>query len=110
MIAEPSQPHKNHFLVVKNINIAIFYIITSMIILFLIIAFILTWFFIEITLFIVNKFNFDSNIKQQITHKNFIWYLRMLAISLFFFTTVNMYFFANDKLLQAIEYCIGIVN
>ena len=110
MIAEPNQPHKNHFLVVKNLNIAIFYIITLMIILVVIIACILTWFFIEITLFIVNKFNYDSNIKQQITHKNFIWYLRILAISLFFVTTVYMYFFENDKLLQAIEYCLGIVN
>ena len=59
-------------------------------------AFILTWFFIEITLFLANK--------------NFIWYLRILAISLFFVTTVYMYFFENDKLLQAIEYCLGIVN
>ena len=81
-----------------------------MIILIVIIAVILTWFFIEITLFIVNKFDFDSNIKQQITHKKFIWYLRILAISLFFVTTTYMYFFENDKLLQAIQYCLGIVN
>ena len=81
-----------------------------MIILVVIIACILTWFFIEITLFIVNKFNFDSNIKQQITHKNFIWYLRMLAISLFFFTTAYMYFFEKAQFLQAVEYCLGIVK
>ena len=73
-------------------------------------AFILTWFFIEITLFIVNKINYDKNVKKKITHKKFIWNLRILAISLFFITTVYMYFFENAKFLQAIEYCLGIVN
>ena len=81
-----------------------------MIILIAISAFILTWFFIEITLFILNKIDYDKKITNQITHKKFIWNLRILAISLFFITTVYMYFFENAKFLQAIEYCLGIVN
>ena len=81
-----------------------------MIIIFVISAFILTWFFIEITLFIVNKINYDKNVKKKITHKKFIWNLRILAISLFFVTIVYMYSFENDKFLQAVKYCLGIVN
>ena len=79
---------------------------------FVILAFILTWFFIEITLFIVNRIYYHRNVenKKQVTHKNFVLYLRMLVISLFFFTTVYMFFFEKAKLLQAFEYCLGIVK
>ena len=75
-----------------------------------IVAFILAWFFIEITLFIVDKINYERNLKKQIAYKKFVWNLRILAISLFFFTTFYMYFFENTQFLQAIEYCLGIVN
>ena len=79
---------------------------------FVILAFILTWFFIEITLFIANKIYYNKKIinKKQINQNKFVWYLRIVAISLFFVTTTYMYFFENDKLLQAIQYCLGIVN
>ena len=77
-----------------------------------ILAFILTWFFIEITLFIANKIYYHKNVinKKEVNQNKFIWYLRIVAISLFFFTTVYMYFFEKTQLLQAIEYCLGIVN
>ena len=77
-----------------------------------ILAFILTWFFIEITLFIANKIYYHKNVinKKEVNQNKFIWYLRIVAISLFFFTTVYMYFFEKAQLLQAIEYCLGIVK
>jgi len=77
-----------------------------------ILAFILTWFFIEITLFIANKIYYHKNVinKKKVNQNKFIWYLRIVAISLFFFTTVYMYFFEKAQLLQAIEYCLGIVK
>ena len=81
-----------------------------MIIIIAILAFTLTWFFIEITLFIVDKINYERNLEKQIAYKKFIWNLRILAISLFFVTTVYMYLFENDKFLLAVEYCLGIVN
>tara|TARA_B100001250_G_C19335559_1_gene586702 strand:+ start:102 stop:353 length:252 start_codon:yes stop_codon:yes gene_type:complete len=79
---------------------------------FVILAFILTWFFIEITLFIANKIYYNKKIinKKQINQNKFVWYLRIVAISLFFVTTVYMYFFENTQLLQAFEYCLGIVK
>ena len=81
-----------------------------MIILIVISAFILTWFFIEITLFIVNKNYNEANDTKKISYNKFIWNLRILAISLFFVTIVYMYSFENDKFLQAVKYCLGIVN
>ena len=75
-------------------------------------AFILTWFFVEITLFIANKIYYYKYVinKKQVNQKKFIWYLRIVAISLFFITTVYMYFFEKAELLQAFEYCLGIVK
>ena len=73
-------------------------------------AFILTWFFIEITLFFVNK-NFKiTSIAGSITYNKFIKYLRIIAILLFLFTIVYMYNFQNDKFLEAVEYCLGIIK
>tara|TARA_Y100000741_G_scaffold358087_1_gene336771 strand:- start:32 stop:283 length:252 start_codon:yes stop_codon:yes gene_type:complete len=79
---------------------------------FVILAFILTWFFVEITLFIANKIYYYKYVinKKQVNQKKFIWYLRIVAISLFFITTVYMYFFEKAELLQAFEYCLGIVK
>ena len=81
-----------------------------MIYIIVILAFILSWFFIEITLFIVNKNYNDENISNKITHIKFVWYLRILAILLIFFTVIYMYFFENDKLLEVIEYCLGVIR
>ena len=73
-------------------------------------AFILTWFFIEITLFLANK-NFKStSIVGIVSYKKFIKNLRIIAILLFLFTTTYMYNFHNDKFLEAIEYCLGIIK
>ena len=73
-------------------------------------AFILTWFFIEITLFLANK-NFKStSIAGIISYNKFIKNLRIIAILLFMFTTAYMYNFQNDKFLEAVEYCLGIIK
>ncbi len=73
-------------------------------------AFILTWFFIEITLFLANK-NFKStSIAGIISYNKFIKNLRIIAILLFVFTTAYMYNFQNDKFLEAIEYCLVIIK
>tara|TARA_Y100000590_G_C15677904_1_gene998691 strand:- start:1134 stop:1379 length:246 start_codon:yes stop_codon:yes gene_type:complete len=81
-----------------------------MILLFVIFAFVLAWFFIEITLFIVNK-NYKVVINSnKIPYKQFVKNLRILAILLIFGTILYMYFFQNSKFLQAIEYCLGIVK
>ena len=67
-------------------------------------AFILTWFFIEITLFLANK-NFKStSIAGIISYKKFIKNLRIIAILLFMFTTAYMYNIQNDKFLQSFDY------
>ena len=81
-----------------------------MFILIVLLAFILAWFFIEITLFIVNKKYKVANYSKKISYKKFIWILRILAISLIFVTVIYMYYFQNAELLLAIEYCLGIIN
>ena len=81
-----------------------------MIIIFVILAFILAWFFIEITLFFANKTYNVSNIKKKISFKKFIWNFRILVIFLFFVTTFYMYFFENSKFQQVIQYCFGIIK
>ena len=91
-----------------------------MILLFVIFAFVLAWFFIEITLFIVNKNykvvinsnknNLNLTNSKKITYSTFIWNLRLLAILLFFFTGTYMYYFQNTKFLQAVEFCLGIIK
>ena len=81
-----------------------------MIIIFVISAFILAWFFIEITLFLANKNNLNLTNSKKITYSTFIWNLRLLAILLFFFTGTYMYYFQNTKFLQAVEFCLGIIK
>ena len=81
-----------------------------MIFVFVFVAFILSWFFIEITLFIINKNFNEANDTKKISYYKFIWYLRILAISLLFATTFYMYLFEKAKLLKAIEYCLGIIK
>ena len=51
-----------------------------MIIIIVISAFVLAWFFIEITLFLANKNYKDTKFKKAISFKNFIWHLRILAV------------------------------
>ena len=81
-----------------------------MIYIIVILAFVLTWFFIEITLFIVNKNYINPNNKKIVSYSKFIWNLRILAILLIFFTTSYMYFFENAKFLLAVEYCLGLIK
>ena len=81
-----------------------------MIYIFVLSAFILAWFFIEITLFLANK-NFKStSLVGIVSYNKFIKNLRIIAILLFLFTTAYMYNFQNDKFLEAIEYCLGIIK
>ena len=81
-----------------------------MIYIIVIVAFVLTWFFIEITLFFANKnFKSTSNV-GIISYNKFIKNLRIIAILLFLFTTAYMYNFQNEKFLEAIEYCLGIIK
>ena len=81
-----------------------------MIYIIVILAFVLAWFFIEITLFIVNKKYNNPHDTKKISYNKFIWNLRILAILLIFFTTIYMYFFENAKFLQAINYCLGVLK
>ena len=65
---------------------------------------------IEDTFTIANK-NFKStSIAGIISYNKFIKNLRIIAILLFMFTTAYMYNFQNDKFLEAIEYCLGIIK
>ncbi len=79
-------------------------------IIIVILAITLAWFFIEITLFIVNRINFGGNSKKRIVNKKFIWSLRMLLFSLFSCSTVYMYIFQNLQFQQAIQYCLGVIK
>ena len=78
-----------------------------MIFIFVITAFILAWFFIEITLFFSNN---NSNDRDKILYKKVIWYLRFIAIVLFFLTFIYMNYFGNINFDKVIQYCLGIVN
>ena len=78
-----------------------------MIFIFVITAFILAWFFIEITLFFSNN---NSNDRDKILYKKVIWYLRFIAIVLLFLTFIYMNYFGNINFDKVIQYCLGIVN
>ncbi len=77
---------------------------------FVIIAFILAWFFIEITLFLVKKNFISFNKSKMIQHRRFLWHLRIIALSLLLLTSVYMYYFKNEKFLEAVKYCLGIIK
>ena len=81
-----------------------------MIYIIIIVAFVLAWFFIEITLFIVNKNYYSINDTKKISYNKFIWNLRILGILLIIVTTIYMYFFENNKFLQAVEFCLGVIK
>ena len=74
------------------------------------IAFLLCWIWIEITLYFTSKNTREKNIVKRISYKKFIWLLRTFIIVLFIGATIYMYFFQNTKLLQAVEYCFGIIK
>ena len=75
-----------------------------MAIFFVLIAFFLCWTWIELTIFVSNRF---VNVNLD---KKFIWYLRLIAISLLIISFIYMYYFQNADLHQAIQYCLGIIN
>ena len=81
-----------------------------MIYIFVLSAFILAWFFIEITLFLANKDFIDVNEAKIIPYSKFIWNFRILAVLLLFSTFVYMYNFQNEMFLNAIKYCLGIIK
>ncbi len=81
-----------------------------MVYIFVLLAFILTWFFIEITLFLVKKNFININESKIIHHNQFIFYLRILALSLFIIAIIYMYYFQNTKFLEAVKYCLGIIK
>ena len=79
-----------------------------MAIFFVLIAFLLSWTWIELTIFISNRF-INANLGKKYNNK-FIWYLRFIAISLLIISFIYMYLFEKENLQQAIEYCLGIIR
>ena len=79
-----------------------------MAIFFVLLAFILCWTWIELTVFISSRF-VNVNLGKKFNNK-FIWYLRFIAISLLIISFIYMYYFQNADLQQAIKYCLGIIN
>ena len=79
-----------------------------MAIFFVLIAFFLCWTWIELTIFVSNRF-VNVNLDKKFNNK-FIWYLRFIAISLLIISFIYMYYFQNADLQQAIKYCLGIIN
>ena len=79
-----------------------------MAIFFVLIAFFLSWTWIELTIFVSNRF-VSVNLDKKFNSK-FIWYLRFIAISLLIISFIYMYYFQNADLQQAIQYCLGIIN
>ena len=74
------------------------------------IAFFLCWFWIELTLFINNKYNSAKSNKKSISYNKFIWFLRPFAILLFVSLIIYMYIFENINFQKAIQYCLGIIK
>ena len=81
-----------------------------MIFVFVFVAFILSWFFIEITLLIAIRNKDYANNSKKISDKKFILILRILAITLLVTTVIYMYNFQNIQFQQAIKYCFGLIK
>ena len=79
-----------------------------MAIFFVLTAFFLCWFWIELTVFVSNSF-VNVNLDKKFNNK-FIWYLRYIAMSLLIISFIYMYYFQNADLQQAIQYCLGIIK
>ena len=75
-----------------------------------IIAFILAWFFIEITLFLLHRDHKDQEDKGKISYKKFIWYLRLIAVALLLLTFIYMQYSEELSFRKAIQYCLGIIK
>ena len=75
-----------------------------------IVAFILAWFFIEITLFLTYRGNNDEDDKGKISYKKFIWYLRLIAVALLILTFIYMQYSEDLSFKKAIQYCLGIIK
>ena len=75
-----------------------------------IIALLLCWIWIEITLYFISKNTKEKNTVKRISYKKFVLILRIIIIVLFFSIASYMYFFQNISLQKAIEYCLGIIK
>tara|TARA_Y100000590_G_scaffold311662_1_gene352189 strand:+ start:141 stop:386 length:246 start_codon:yes stop_codon:yes gene_type:complete len=81
-----------------------------MIFIIVIIAFILAWFFIEITLFLTYKDNNEQDDKGKISYKKFVWYLRLIGFALLLLIFLYMHYSGNINFEKAIQYCLGILK
>ena len=75
-----------------------------------IIAFILAWFFIEITLFLTYRDHSEQDDKGKISYKKFIWYLRLIGFVLLLLTFIYMQYSEELSFKKAIQYCLGIIK
>ena len=81
-----------------------------MAIIFVTVAFLLCWIWIEITLFFFKKNASELNNVKGISYKKFVWILRIFIIILFVGLVIFMNFFGDIRLKEAIEYCLGIIK
>ena len=81
-----------------------------MAIIFVTIAFLLCWLWLEISLFFFKKNSSESDNIEGISYKKFVWILRIFIIVLFIGLVIYMNFFENIKLQEAIKYCLGIIK
>ena len=75
-----------------------------------ILAFILCWVWIEISLIVLNKKLIEQTYNNHNSYKKFILILRIFAIILLLITMIYMYFVKDIRLQDAIEYCLGILK
>ena len=81
-----------------------------MAIIFVTIAFLLCWLWLEISLFFFKKNSSGLDNIEGISYKKFVWILRIFIIVLFIGLVIYMNFFENIKLQEAIKYCLGIIK
>ena len=81
-----------------------------MAIIFVTIAFLLCWLWLEISLFFFKKNASELDNIEGISYKKFVWILRIFIIVLFIGLVIYMNFFENIRLLEVIKYCLGIIK
>ena len=81
-----------------------------MAIIFVTIAFLLCWLWLEISLFFLKKNSSELDNIEGISYKKFVWILRIFIIVLFIGLVIYMNFFENIQLQEAIKYCLGIIK